>query len=88
MKKKQKQNMEQFEDELCLILLMHFPNYTAPAGCKDHQIFDGLRCSDCKDYKAKVCPGDNLKGEEVISCMTDKVYFGEGGTNIERSELN
>jgi hypothetical protein len=56
----------------------HFPS-VHPGQVQD------LRCEVCQDLKDKHCPGQNLKGEDVIHCMMEKAEFSE--FHIIRSSL-
>lgn len=53
---------------ITLMAHAHFPN----------GITEKTSCSDCSDYKNLDCPGQSLKGFDVIDCMADgvKVFGG------------
>jgi len=69
------------EDKVDLMMVFHFPvlfQYT-----KDQKEFDKalsrIKCSDCMDFKSKVCKGRGFRGEECVACMEEHADQGEFG---------
>lgn len=59
---------EDFQEELGLLLQMHFPDMKGVSEDED------LSCEQCIDAKVGVCQGRGLRGESVIlECFSEKV---------------
>lgn len=59
-----------FQDELELLLRMHFPDMKGESEDED------LTCEKCVDRKVGVCEGEGLKGSEVITkCFSGKMQL-------------
>jgi len=62
--------MRAFQEELELLLRMHFP------GMKGESEDEDLACEKCVDLKLGVCEGSGLKGSEVITrCFSEKMQL-------------
>lgn len=61
-----------FLDELAKMCVVHFPGWNLRV-----RPIEELTCAACQDKRIGFCRGSNLKGDQVLDCMAQKVLFGE-----------
>lgn len=78
------QKPTQEEEEFAEVLFMHFPHL---ASSKSQREFDRrvrrIKCGDCMDFKMRVCHGEGRKREQVLECMAQKTFIGEGTIGMD-----
>ena len=64
--------MQSLTDQLTFFTMMHFQGV---------EMNDDVSCSDCKNFRAGVCPGEDRQGEAVLDCMMNHLETAEFDTS-------
>jgi hypothetical protein len=58
--------------KLMMTMNMHFQGFYDRFKVNEQEAMLSLSCSQCLDYRTKVCPGMGLKGLDVMDCMWEQ----------------
>lgn len=71
-KEKFKKMMQDDDAKLLITIETHFQGFLNEFYTDYIQAIDRLHCNQCLDLKNNLCPGMDLQGEEVFSCMQEQ----------------